>query len=96
MQEKPLIPAIPTPFPDETAGSFLIRLIKLNGHIHSSTFYRSRIDLKYKETLSSITTHDYLFLNILKKFQLPDYLKELSLKRHCSTLRGNVIWKNKL
>ncbi|EXD45734.1 DNA binding, excisionase family domain protein [Acinetobacter baumannii 562700] len=39
MLESPLIPAIPTPFPDETAGSFLIRLIKLNGHIHSSTFY---------------------------------------------------------
>ncbi|WP_151810624.1 TniQ family protein [Acinetobacter bereziniae] len=96
MQERHLIPAIPTPFPDETAGSFLIRLIKLNGHIHSSTFYRSRIDLKYKETLSSIITHDYLFLNILKKFQLPHYLKELSLKRHSSTLRGCVIWKNKL
>lgn len=96
MQERPLIPAIPTPFPDETAGSFLIRLIKLNGHIHSSTFYRSKIDLKYKETLSSIITHDYLFLNILKKFQLPHSLKELSLKRHSSTLRGCVIWKNKL
>ncbi|MCT9370199.1 TniQ family protein [Acinetobacter baumannii] len=96
MLESPLIPAIPIPFPDETAGSFLIRLSKLNGHTHSSSFYRSRIDIKNKERLSSIITHDHLFLNLLKKFQLPHSLKELSLQRRSSTLRGCVIWKNKL
>ena len=92
--KKYFYPLTPLPYNQESAGSFITRLIQLNSYQHPAAIYKSRTGINSVEEFISIIRHQQKFKIFLSKMKLDPSNAYLALSRESNTLRSNVRWKN--
>lgn len=92
--KKLFYPLTPLPYNQESAGSFITRLIQLNSYQHPAAIYKSRAGINSIEEFVSTIRHQEKFKIFLSKINLDPSNAYLALSRESNTQRSNIRWKN--
>lgn len=87
-------PLTPIAYLQESAGSFITRLIQLNSYQHPAAIYKNKADMKSVEEFVTTIRHQQKFEIFLSKMNLDPKEKCLALTRESTTQRSNIQWKN--
>ncbi|MEB3768176.1 TniQ family protein [Acinetobacter sp. MD2] len=92
--KKLFYPLTPLPYNQESAGSFITRLIQLNSYQHPAAIYKSRAGINSVEEFVSTIRHQEKFKIFLSKINLDPSNVCLALSRESNTQRSNIRWNN--
>lgn len=92
--KKLFYPLTPLPYNQESAGSFITRLIQLNSYQHPAAIYKNRAGINSVEEFVSTIRHQEKFKIFLSKMNLDPSNADLALSRESNTQRSNIRWNN--
>lgn len=93
---KLVYPFTPIAYENESAGSFITRLIQLNAYQHPAAIYKSLANIKTVEAFRSNISHHDKFEHFLSKMKLNKNNYKLALIRASKTINSDVFWGNTL